>query len=222
MTIHFKITKPLLDQIRGDLSRPHPFAFERVGFLFVKQGTAAFPCDPGHPPLSSDGVAPFLRRWYYRFLSWFALTRHETNETSLRGIGKQLENTLMVLAGSYLPVSDEDYIDDPTVGAKIGSTAIRSAMQHSLDTGMGVMHVHMHEGKGRPGFSSTDRNSMNKLMPSFFNVSPDVPHGALVFNQDCIAGVVWKDKKASLIISRVSVVGYPCEFSGGISHVRAL
>lgn len=30
---HFKITSVLLASIRRDLSRPHPFAYERVGFL---------------------------------------------------------------------------------------------------------------------------------------------------------------------------------------------
>jgi hypothetical protein len=33
MNIRFKITRPLLAGIRADLSRPHPFAHERVGFI---------------------------------------------------------------------------------------------------------------------------------------------------------------------------------------------
>lgn len=33
MTIHFKITRHLLEDIRRDLTRPHPFAYERVGFI---------------------------------------------------------------------------------------------------------------------------------------------------------------------------------------------
>ncbi|MGA2178036.1 MAG: hypothetical protein ABSH15_00440 [Verrucomicrobiota bacterium] len=33
MTIQFKITRHLLETIRRDLARPHPFAFERVGFI---------------------------------------------------------------------------------------------------------------------------------------------------------------------------------------------
>ncbi len=36
MKIHFKITKALLHEIRTDLSRPHPFAEERLGFLGCK------------------------------------------------------------------------------------------------------------------------------------------------------------------------------------------
>ncbi len=33
-----KITKGLVDEIVADLSRPHPFAFERVGFLTMSAG----------------------------------------------------------------------------------------------------------------------------------------------------------------------------------------
>ena len=33
MTAHFKITRRLLESVRRDLERPHPFAYERVGFI---------------------------------------------------------------------------------------------------------------------------------------------------------------------------------------------
>jgi hypothetical protein len=33
MKVHFKLTRELLDAIRGDLRRPHSFAHERVGFI---------------------------------------------------------------------------------------------------------------------------------------------------------------------------------------------
>jgi hypothetical protein len=33
MSVRFKITRQLLESIRRDLARPHPFAYERVGFI---------------------------------------------------------------------------------------------------------------------------------------------------------------------------------------------
>jgi hypothetical protein len=36
MNIHFKLTTGLLDTIRADLRRPHPFADERAGFIACK------------------------------------------------------------------------------------------------------------------------------------------------------------------------------------------
>jgi hypothetical protein len=38
MKVHFKITLELLDRIRVDLRRNHAYAYERVGFLFVRVG----------------------------------------------------------------------------------------------------------------------------------------------------------------------------------------
>ena len=165
-----------------------------------------------------------LRGWISRLRAW-GTSRRAAGKCAdmMDGIASNMaaheEPALMIMASSYAPVADSDYVMDRTVGAKIGSAAIRTAMQRSLDTGMGVIHIHMHGGKGMTGFSPTDRKTMNVLVPSFFNVSPSVPHGALVFNRDSIAGVVWRDKQSPISISRVSVIGYPCSFDGGINHV---
>lgn len=223
MNIHFKITGSLLEKIRENLSQPHPFAFERVGFLFIRQGTAAFQCDMRQSVSYSPWVET-VPKWYTKLFRSLMMTSQERVEItgasdSIAESRTQTKDTLMILVSTYAPVRDEDYINDPTVGAKIDSSAIRRAMQQSLDTGMGVIHVHMHVGTGRPSFSPTDRKSMNTLMPSFFNVSPNVPHGALVFNRDRMTGIIWSNKKTSHEFTRVSVVSYPCQFSGGIKHV---
>lgn len=61
MNIHLRLLRPLLQQIREDLSRHHPFAAERVGFLTCGVATLA---DPGllllgeawHPVADEDYV----------------------------------------------------------------------------------------------------------------------------------------------------------------------
>ena len=41
MNIQFKITSVLLKTIRADLNRPHPFAYERVGFILADLAKSA-------------------------------------------------------------------------------------------------------------------------------------------------------------------------------------
>jgi proteasome lid subunit RPN8/RPN11 len=41
MSVRFKIMRSLLDTIRRDLARPHPFAHERVGFVSASAAAAA-------------------------------------------------------------------------------------------------------------------------------------------------------------------------------------
>src|SRR5260370_33837501 len=41
MRIRLKITKGLLASIRADLGRPHPFAYERVGFVLAAAAQSA-------------------------------------------------------------------------------------------------------------------------------------------------------------------------------------
>ena len=38
MNVRIRIARRLYEQVRADLSRPHPFAAERVGFLFGRLG----------------------------------------------------------------------------------------------------------------------------------------------------------------------------------------
>jgi len=40
MSVHVRLTRQLYEQVRADLSRLHPFASERVGFLFAQLGNA--------------------------------------------------------------------------------------------------------------------------------------------------------------------------------------
>src|SRR3546814_14362543 len=66
------------------------------------------------------------------------------------------DGSLLLLAQDYHPVEDADYIDCPSVGAMMGSKAIRKALQRSYQSRTAALHVHMHEHLGRPGFSGTD------------------------------------------------------------------
>ena len=62
MSAHIRLLKPLYERILADLQRPHPFASERVGFLFARMGTGAndthliFPLD--YIPVPDDQYLP--------------------------------------------------------------------------------------------------------------------------------------------------------------------
>src|SRR5690242_17613730 len=66
----------------------------------------------------------------------------------------------------YIRIADDDYLDDPTVGARIGSAAIRDVMQQAMDSQEGALHIHLHEHRGTPAFSGTDLRELRKLIPS--------------------------------------------------------
>jgi len=98
---------------------------------------------------------------------------------------------IVLLARDYAPVADEDYIRDSTVGAMMGPSAIRKAMQAAYATRSALLHVHMHDHKGWPDFSSVDIRETARFVPSFFNVAPHLPHGALLLSRDHGRGRVW-------------------------------
>jgi hypothetical protein len=164
MNVQVRLLRTLLDQMRSDLSRPHPFAFERVGFLRAR-------------------------------------------------VGNRNGEPLLVLLADYVPVPDDEYIRDPNCGARINGVAIRRAMQHVLNDGHGMFHVHMHPRPGRPALSRIDIADLPRIVSSFHAVGPQAAHGILVLTPDqCRAWVQAPNQKGLNDAARVSVIGYPMEF----------
>jgi hypothetical protein len=125
-------------------------------------------------------------------------------------VGSLKPSGWIILAHAFYPVSDDDYLDDPSVGAMMGSAAIRKAMQIALNNDVGIFHVHMHEHRGSPRFSGTDLRETAKFVPDFWHVRPHMIHGAIVISLDSIAGLCWHPQRAAPIcISAFSVVGAP-------------
>ena len=130
MNLTLRIPQSVLAIARRDLSRPHPFACERIGF---------FRCRPTALP------------------------------------------DLVVITG-YDSVADDQYVEDSNAGACIGSVAIQTAMQRILTHKVGQIHVHQHEHRGVPGPSSTDSANQPRLVASFRNLDPKLPHGSLILS----------------------------------------
>ena len=155
-----KIDGSLLSEIRFDLSRPHPFAYERVGFL--RAGAASTP------------------------------------------------GGLLLTVRDYAPVDDADYEYAPGVGAKIGSNAMRKAVQSAYRPAAALLHVHTHGGRGRPAFSNVDLKSAQEFVPGFFESTPRMPHGLLVLSDNSASGLIWLDPaKAAVPVNSFVSIGAP-------------
>ncbi|GBE09358.1 hypothetical protein BMS3Abin11_02491 [bacterium BMS3Abin11] len=158
MKIEFRMTLNLLNRIHEQLSLPHPFTSERVGFISC-------------------------------------------------GVSKLPNNGLLILGETYLPVSDEDYIDSSHFGALMGSQAIRKALQFSYSNHRAMFHVHRHEHNGRPQFSSIDLRESANFIPDFWNVQPKMPHGIIVLSHDSMSGLCWHPNHVKKIpISQFSII----------------
>lgn len=122
---------------------------------------------------------------------------------------------VVVLAHDYRPVEDEHYLDDPSVGAMMGPSAIRKALEFALNNKAGMFHVHMHDHAGRPKFSRTDARESAKFVPDFWNVRPEMPHGALVASKNSLWGLCWYPGMSEPIeIGEFVVIGSPMVFVG--------
>jgi GAF domain-containing protein len=127
--------------------------------------------------------------------------------------GRLTEGGLAILAAGYDAVADEDYVEDRTVGAMMGPSAIRKALQRAYNGGaedLSIFHVHMHAHLGRTGFSAIDARESRKFVPDFFNVAPAMPHGAIVLSLDQAVGLCWPAPGAAPVpIDRFASVGAP-------------
>jgi hypothetical protein len=117
------------------------------------------------------------------------------------------DHILVLLAADYHPLADDEYVDDVTVGAMMGQEAIRKALELAMMRSVGMIHVHMHEHRGRPHFSKIDLREQIKFVPDFFKVRREMPHGAVVFSHDSANGRIWLDRDTIVNISEFNVVG---------------
>jgi hypothetical protein len=128
-------------------------------------------------------------------------------------VGAIKPNGILVLAYDYRPVDDEDYLDDPRVGAMMGPAAIRKALQLAYKEPVAIFHVHVHGHNGRPWFSDIDLRETKNFVPDFWHVRPEFPHGALVLSRDSLSGLCWiPSRRKPIRISSFTVVGFPMTF----------
>jgi hypothetical protein len=117
---------------------------------------------------------------------------------------------LLILAQSYHPLRDDEYLSDPRVGAMMSGAAIRRARQWAMDSRVAIFHVHTHGGRGIPGFSGVDIRENAKFVPSFVSVAPHAVHGAVVLSDTAAFGQVWLGKASPQpFINRFSEVDTP-------------
>ena len=141
------------------------------------------------PRVTFRATAAFLTRARKDLMQPHAFAHERVGFITVRAA--QGAEGIVLVAESYYPVADEDYLEDPTVGAMIGQEALRKALELALLNGVGVFHVHMHGLTPRLWFSSTDLREQTKFIPDFFTVCSHMPHGAIVLNAKTAAGRVW-------------------------------
>ncbi len=128
-------------------------------------------------------------------------------------LGRSNDRGKIILVTGYESVLDDDYINDPSVGARIDSAAIRKAMQRALNTGEGAFHVHIHDHDGATGPSYTDRQELRPMMQSIRNASPKSVHGLLILSRDAAyAEALMPETSQFQTVKKISVVGFPMKF----------
>jgi len=124
--------------------------------------------------------------------------------------GMLAQEGLVVLSSRLHDVAEEDYVDDPSVGAMMGPDGIRKALQVAYNEQASMFHVHLHGHKGRPRFSRVDEKESAKFVPDFWNVQPDLPHGAIVLSDDSAYGKCWiPGQRSPVEVSEFAFVGVP-------------
>jgi hypothetical protein len=127
---------------------------------------------------------------------------------------KWLDNkTLLIIATSYEAVAEEDYLEDDSVGAKIGANAIQKAQQTLFDQKGGCFHVHLHDHPGKPLPSGTDCDSLPGVVQSLTNISKGQATGYLILSENSFFTAIRFPEYAGLQeADLVTVVGFPMQF----------
>ena len=126
---------------------------------------------------------------------------------------KQYDDEVLLIVTDYHSVADEDYIEDPTVGARIGERVIDAAITRAADDGQGVFHVHAHFGSGLPRLSRTDRRELPGLVRPLRIVGKQQAHGIFLLSDDAATAWAWLPGGSEAVVpDMVSIVGRPMSF----------
>ena len=103
----------------------------------------------------------------------------------------RVQDGFLLVCRSYHPIADEDYERSNSVGAQIGSSAMRKGIEAAYANSSSLIHIHTHGGVGDPEFSGVDLRSALGFVPGFFNALPRMPHGLVVLSDDSARGLLW-------------------------------
>jgi hypothetical protein len=128
-------------------------------------------------------------------------------------VGSGLDGTSVVLLTHYHAVADDQYIDDPKVGARIGPEAMTWSMQaahHGRARREGIFHIHLHEHCGPTGMSAVDEREIPRMIPGLRAVSESSPHGIIILSRDHGVSWIWLPGCPTAVkANQVSVIGAP-------------
>ena len=115
---------------------------------------------------------------------------------------------IILVCYDYLPVKDDAYLPDRRIGARVSAEGFRPARQAALRNRLSVIHVHLHDHAGTPGFGGVDSRETRAFMPDFLKVRSDQPHAALILSVDAATGRIWaRDRAAGHPIDTISFTG---------------
>lgn len=142
----------------------------------------------------------------------FAFERIGFVETKYKKLN---DGTVIIFLTDYYTVPDKYYVNDPEVGARINSDAIREAMQRVLDYKTGCFHVHYHAlSYDIPEFSETDMIDNPEIVKSLSHVGSKQVHGMMVLGNEGINALVKLPDSDTLIsATKIVVVGYPMQYN---------
>lgn len=126
----------------------------------------------------------------------------------------------VALGYGYQSVPEDEYLRDPTVGARVGTLTTRRMLQHALTEHEGIWQVHQHDHRGTPEFSQTDVEWV-RFLQAFHTVAADQIHGLLLLSIDAASTVVY-DPVAGMESCRHAFVGYPALLGGAWSDERSV
>jgi hypothetical protein len=128
-------------------------------------------------------------------------------------IGSLASRGKVILLTRYHSIPDNQYIDDATVGARIGSEALiwaTQAVYHGRSAREGIFHIHLHGHRGETSMSSVDSREIRRLMPGFQSVGANAAHGIIILSMDHGSSWVLLPTSKELVrADAVTVIGTP-------------
>lgn len=102
----------------------------------------------------------------------------------------RLKDRRLLLVRHLIELPADAYLNSSRHGAKWRGAAMLPVLNEALAGHYGVVMFHSHPEAGPVSFSGDDRDSAQRLLPTFQTIVPARAHGSIVVGQDHAAGMV--------------------------------
>lgn len=125
------------------------------------------------------------------------------------GVVQTERGTRLVVRDVFLAEDDVDFVPSKRAYKRLTPEFVNRNIRYCRDQRLAYLAIHNHGGRDQVGFSGPDMASHERGYPALLDIARGQPVGALVLNENAVAGDIWTPEDSRRTVGETVIVGGP-------------